>query len=89
MQRYQNWASLIDSFTRVPFAVVTIYMAGTTIIAPIFQDNVGTPQTNPFSADVDGFFSFYGPNGRYDVELSGATIPTPFVYAGDVLLADP
>ena len=74
-----------------PGCSVTVYYAGTTNVAPIFSDNIGTVQLNPFQAStVTGAFIFYAANGRYDVNLSGGAplaIPTPFTLY-DYLLYD-
>jgi hypothetical protein len=91
MQRYQNWASLIGAFTRVSGATVQVFVAGTNSPVPqLYSDNhtMPTPLTNPFTADDDGFFAFYAPNGRVDVQLSGGTIVAPYTFNGDVILED-
>lgn len=57
---------------------VTVYDAGTTNLATIFSDEGGTPKANPFTADTDGYWSYWGDPGRYDVRFSGSGIPAPF-----------
>jgi hypothetical protein len=66
-----------------------VYLTGTTTPpANIFSDNSGTVSSNPFTANTTtGYWEFYAPNGRYDVVLSGAGIPTQFTIA-DILLLD-
>ena len=71
-----------------PSCTVQVFLAGTVTLATLFSDNVGTPLGNPFTANSSGYFSFYAGNGRYDVKLYNALIPTPFTW-GDILLCDP
>jgi hypothetical protein len=62
-----------------PGATVTVFTAGTTILATIYNDNAGTAKPNPFTADHNnGEWFFYAPGGTYDVQLSGGGIPQPF-----------
>ena len=69
------WTSGLTSTNLVqeswPFATVTVYLTGTTTLAVIYADNLlpPTPQANPFTANEDGYWWFYAPNGRYDVML--------------------
>lgn len=82
----------LNSTTQVqqsyPQCTVTVYLTGTTTIATIFSDNNNTPLSNPFTADSTGHWGWYAANGRYDVQLSGGGIGSPFTIA-DILLADP
>lgn len=72
-----------------PGCTVSVFAAGTQNTVPIYSDNSGTVLTDPFTADATtGFWFFYADNARYDIQLSGGGIPTPFTL-GDVLLADP
>src|SRR5947208_6850323 len=73
-----------------PGCTVQVYLAGTlTPPGNIYADNAGTIKSNPFTADlVTGAWSFYADNGRYDVQMSGAGLPSNFVYA-DIQLLDP
>lgn len=65
-----------------PGCTVTVWDAGTVDIASIFSDDVGTIKANPFTADgTTGLWSFYADNARYDVQLSGGGIATPFTLA--------
>lgn len=69
-------------------ATVTVYAAGTTNLSLIYSDNVMTAKANPFTADsVTGLWSFYAPNGTYDIKFSGGGIAAPFTL-GDVRLFD-
>ena len=61
---------------------VRVFVAGTTTPAVISSDNSGTPKSNPFIADTDGYWKFYVPAGRYDVRMEGAGITTPFTRSG-------
>jgi len=61
-----------------PSCTVTVYDAGTTTLADIFTNSSGTPKANPFTADTDGYWSFFADPGRYDVRFSGAGITSPF-----------
>lgn len=71
-----------------PVCTVTVYITGTLTPATLYSDNSGTAKTNPFVASSLGYWFFYTDNGRYDVKLSGAGIPSPFTL-GDILVADP
>ena len=70
------------STTRVqrsyPACTVTVYDGGTTNLATIASDEAGTPKANPFTADADGHWLFWGTVGRYDVRFSGAGITSPY-----------
>ena len=92
MQKYQDYARLNDVATPCPSATVNVYYAGTVVAATIYSDNLVPPtvRANPFTADPDGYFYFYAPDGRYDVNLSGGNaltglIVTPYTW-GDVAL---
>lgn len=61
-----------------PSATVTVFNAGTVVLATIFADALSTPLANPFSADIDGHFQFWANLGLYDVQFSGSSIPTPY-----------
>jgi len=102
MQRVQGFAEQGDTnvFTAgqksrnvvqgsFPYASVTVFLTGTTILATIYSDNQTppTPLANPFTANANGHWFFYAANGRYDVRLSGQDL-CPWTI-GDILLADP
>ncbi len=61
---------------------VSVFDVGTTNLSTIFSDYVGTPKSNPFQADVDGYYSFVANDGRYDVKFSGSGITIPFTRSG-------
>lgn len=92
MQKYQGYARLNDAATPCPAATINVYYAGTVVAATIYSDNLVPPtvRANPFTADADGYFYFYAPDGRYDVNFSGGNavtglIVTPYTW-GDVAL---
>lgn len=61
-----------------PSCTVTVYFAGTSTPATIFSDNSSTPLANPFTGSSLGRWTFYAADAAYDVQLSGASIATPF-----------
>lgn len=65
---------------------VTVKLAGTSTLATLYSDNVGSVLANPVITSAFGDFSFYTQNGRYDLHLSGGGI-TPVVVS-DVLIED-
>lgn len=87
MQKFQSYARQNGTAEPAASAIVTVYYAGTTVAASIFSDNLVPPtvRANPFTADADGYFYFYAPDGRYDVYLSGGDITTPYTW-GDIAL---
>lgn len=64
-----------------PEATVTVFNAGTVVLATIFSDEGGTPLANPFVADGNGKWEFWADQGRYDIQFSGAGITSPYTYA--------
>lgn len=61
-----------------PSATIDVFNAGTGTHSTIFSDSIGTPLSNPFTADTDGHWQFWAASGFYDVQFSGGGIPTPF-----------
>lgn len=57
-------------------ATVTVFDAGTANASTIYSDASGTAETNPFTTDSVGRFSFFADPGEYDVQISGAGITT-------------
>ena len=51
-------------------ATVTVFLAGTTALAPIYSDNIGTVKANPFTTAIDGVYDFYAADGRYDITIA-------------------
>ena len=70
-----------------PQCSVTVYITGTTTKASLFSTSTGSALSNPFVATANGYWGFYAANGTYDVQLSGAGIPTPFTL-GAITLFD-
>jgi hypothetical protein len=71
-----------------PNSTITVYLTGTTTLATIYSDNVGTVKANPFTTNSDASFSFYIDNVRYDMKFSGTGIATPFTLT-DLVAFDP
>ena len=57
-------------------AFVTVFVAGTNTLAPLFSDNGITPKSNPVVTNNDGVFDFYVADGLYDFQVSGTNIAT-------------
>lgn len=61
----------------IPGCAVTVYLTGTTTLATIYSNSLGTPLANPFTAvqlpsPNAGYWIFYAPDGTgVDVKLSG------------------
>lgn len=86
MTRFFSYTRLAPtSAMPAPAATVTVYNVGTLTLASIFDDDTGTPKSNPFTADASGYFYFYAADGRYDVRFSGGGIASPFTW-GDVFV---
>jgi hypothetical protein len=73
-----------------PQCVITVYGAGTVTLATIYSDNgtVPTPLSNPFTANLNGSWTFFTNNGQYDIVRSGAGIPSPITLPS-VTIYDP
>jgi len=68
MATYRRWARAIVDETGliIPAVTVTVYEAGTTDEADIFEDKAATiPEDNPFTTGADGIASFF-----IDIEAS-------------------
>lgn len=63
---------------------VNQYPSGTP--ATIYSDNGVTQASNPLTTDVNGSFSFYAADGRYQLVISGTNIATQTV--NDIELVD-
>lgn len=87
------WTAGVPSSTLVqgsyPFAVITVFVSGTTELAQIYSDNqqFPTPMANPFMANASGYWWFYAANGRYDVMIESPELDVPWTI-GDILLND-
>jgi hypothetical protein len=51
-------------------ATVTVLRSDTGASASLWADDGVTTKSNPFTADDDGTWEFYAPNGRYDVRFA-------------------
>lgn len=74
------------STTRVqrsyPSCTITVYDTGTTNLASIASNSGGTPKPNPFTADSDGYWSWFALDGVYDVKMSGGGLLSPVTRSG-------
>src|ERR1039458_1530271 len=61
-----------------PACTVTVRVAGTSKLANIYSDGSQTALRNPFSSDSSGRWSFYGPDGSYEITMSGAGFTSPY-----------
>jgi hypothetical protein len=87
MQQYQN--SLANTATGLPLVAATVqvnnYPGGGA--ATIYSDNGITPVPGgTLTTDANGRFSFYAPNGHYQLVISGSGITTYTI--NDILLVD-
>jgi hypothetical protein len=70
--------STTDVQRSFPLATVTVFNAGTVVLATIFSTEAGAPLANPFISDTDGHWAFWADQGRYDVQFSGSGIVSPY-----------
>lgn len=88
MQRYQNSVLLggPGCIRPAPFAVVTVYSAGSHTLATLYATNDEAPLANPLHTDAQGNFFFYAADGRYDIHI---VVPgRPEQWLRDTLLED-
>jgi hypothetical protein len=71
MQYYEFIASRGDTGAVLPFAKVTVFLAGTTTLAAVF-DSAGAGLANPITAATSGLVGFAAANGAYDVQIASA-----------------
>lgn len=64
-----------------PGATVTVYLAGTSTLATVYDTAGGATKGNPFTADVKGYYYFYANDGCYDIRYSGGGIPASYTRA--------
>jgi len=57
-------------------ATITVYDAGTVDLSTIYSDVGGTAESNPFTTDANGRFSFFADPAEYDIQVSGVGITT-------------
>jgi hypothetical protein len=87
MQRVQGYSRILSTGAPAPSCTVTVYETGGAVVATIYADDLAspTPKANPFTADANGYWFFYAAGGkRYDVQLSGGGIATPYTMVADV-----
>lgn len=69
-----------------PNCTVTVYLTGTSTLAPIFTNGGSTPLSNPFTANANASWLFYAATGvGLDVTMSGGTpipLPAPYTISG-------
>lgn len=89
MQKFTETITASQGGTLVPLAgaSVSVYNAGTLVLATLYADNAGSAQSNPVTSSATGLVAFYAPDGRYDIVATKAGF-TP-VTIGDVLFEDP
>ncbi|HEX8650336.1 MAG TPA: hypothetical protein VF708_05820 [Pyrinomonadaceae bacterium] len=72
-----------------PRCTVSVFIAGTDMLARIYTDEAGAPKANPFNADsVTAAWSFYADNGIYEARFSGTGVTSPFTQ-GPFTVSDP
>ncbi len=69
---------------------VTVYSAGSTVLATIYSDNGTTPKGNPLSTDIlTGRYNFYAANGAYDLVFSHPDASFDINHTKRITLYDP
>ena len=88
MQNYVNSAAYDNGYV-IPNATVSVYLTGTTTLATLYSSNSlsGGTKTNPLTTDSNGSYSFYAPNGLYDISITNPQGLTITLYAQ--ALSDP
>lgn len=84
MERFFGYTRILSTGAPAPGATVEVRETGTATLATIYADNLTPPtaKANPFSADGNGFFFFYArANARYDIQISGGGIPSPYTWS--------
>jgi hypothetical protein len=72
MQYYEFIAARGDTGAVLPLAKVTVWLAGTTTLAALY-DSTGAPLgANPITAATSGLAGFAAANGAYDVQIASA-----------------
>lgn len=71
MQYYEFIAARGDTGAVLPLAKITVYLAGTTTLASIY-DSSGAGLSNPITAATSGLVGFAAANGAYDVQIASA-----------------
>lgn len=63
-----------------PNATVNVFVAGTATLATLYADPTGTAQANPFTANSQGYWTFYTDTILVDVRCSSGGISAPFTF---------
>src|SRR5262245_10961215 len=73
-------AQVVDQFERMYAACyVSVYLAGTKTLAQIYADADGDEKANRFKVTAsDGTWSFFGNDGRYDIQLEVGNVVESF-----------
>jgi len=83
--KYSNWA--VDEVGNViPSAAVEVRARDGADPITIYSDASGSAQSNPYTAETDGSFTFWAPQGEYDLLVgpdgSPATLPITLIDPG-------
>lgn len=70
MEKYINTASDLITGRAIPSATVSVYRAGTGLLATLYEDDGITTKGNPVTADANAEYSFSAINGRYDIVVA-------------------
>lgn len=70
MDKYINSAADAVTGRAIPGATVSVYLAGTGIMATLYSSMAMASLGNPVTADEHGTFWFYAKNGVYDITIS-------------------
>ena len=71
MQYYEFIACRGDTGALLPLAKITVFLAGTTTLASIF-DSAGAGLANPTTAAMSGLVGFAATNGAYDIQIASS-----------------
>lgn len=79
---------VLNSATGLPVnaPTITVYHAGTVVVATIYSDEGTTTKANPFTGDSLGRYNFYAPDGDYDIKIEGTGLTTTTL--SDVTIQD-
>ena len=76
MERYNDFARVLQTGAPLIGATILVTEAGTLTKAVLYSDDGVTVLGNPFTAGADGGFSFYASDGRYDVTITKTGFPS-------------
>lgn len=77
----------VPVYRTFPSATVTVFETGTLTLASIWTNTGGgTPQANPFTANADATYGFFGTAGAVvDIRFSGGGITTPYTISSIIV----